>query len=103
MKTPQEAKAVGLIVDNHCYPNIAYSGDRFNPVHIEQILSEREADLTISLTQAKADIDRLNEARRIDCLTTSHYVANVALNQLWEMLGVQNQTEAVLKLKEMLK
>lgn len=101
--THAEAERVGLTVDHHCYPNVAYSGDRFRPTHIVEVLTEREADAIAALEKARNEIVRLEIARQIDTLTTSHYVANVALKQLWDMLGVNNQTEASLRLNTLLK
>jgi hypothetical protein len=103
MLTPDEAVAAGLTIDSHCYPNVAYSGPRFQPAHITQCMTSLEASLSAALKAARAEIDRLNEARRIDTLTTSHYCANVALYGLWKMLGANNQTEASQKLRELLK
>lgn len=100
--TRKEAEAAGLTVDHHCYPNIAYSGDRFRPTHICEVLTEREADTLVLLEKAKNRIVQLEIARQIDTLTTSHYVANVALESLWDMLGATNQTEASGRLKQLL-
>lgn len=58
-------------------------------------------DARSKLVATQKHVEQLEEARRADTLTTSHYVANVALGALWKMLGVNNQTEAVLALRKL--
>ena len=100
--TQAEARAAGLTIDTHCYPNVAYSGDRFAPAHICEVMTEREADTVAALEKARNRIAQLEIARQIDTLTTSHYVANVALKGLWGMLGASNQTEACDRLRALI-
>jgi hypothetical protein len=65
-------------------------------------LAQDLADVRAERDALKARVEQLEEARRVDTLTTSHYVANVALKSLWDMLGASNQTEAFYKLREAL-
>jgi hypothetical protein len=45
MMTRKEAESQGLVVDDTCYPWIAYKGARFNPIELHKCLTDRETGL----------------------------------------------------------
>lgn len=102
MLTIEEAEAQGFTVDTCCYPPFAYKGPRFRPDQYVHCFTQCESELRAALDVARNRVEQLERARRVDTLTVSHYVANMALSQLWDMLGANNQTEATQKLRELL-
>lgn len=49
-----QARAKGLKIDNHCYPNVAYKGPRFVPTEWFFVCTEGEESLELALTAAKS-------------------------------------------------
>lgn len=61
IQTRKEALDAGYIIDNHCYPNVAYKGQRFQPDHWFKVLTEYEEQLTFKFDhykRYKTDADR---------------------------------------------
>lgn len=40
-----EAQAQGFVVDTHCYPYLAYKGERFRPTETQEVYTELESEL----------------------------------------------------------
>lgn len=45
MKTREQIKAEGFMIDDDVYPPLAYKGLRFNPTEVFEILTELEEEL----------------------------------------------------------
>ena len=51
--TPEQAKAQGFIIDDTCYPWVAYKGQRFAPTEIHDCYTELEAELMVHVSKEK--------------------------------------------------
>lgn len=47
MKTRNQLLEEGFKIDDTCYPNIAYKGDRFAPTEIHPVQTQREEELIL--------------------------------------------------------
>jgi hypothetical protein len=52
MMTANESRALGFIVDDTCYPWLAYKGPRFSPTEKQEVLTDTEAQLRDALRNA---------------------------------------------------
>jgi hypothetical protein len=43
--TPAQAEQQGFTIDRHCYPWVAYKGERFKPMELHQVYTDTEAVL----------------------------------------------------------
>ena len=53
---PQCCRDAGFIIDEHCYPHLAYKGERFNPTEKKQVYTELESQLIIACVNANVPL-----------------------------------------------